>query len=701
MKTGNAFRTSNPVKRVVLLAGILLMPGLFIAGPGSATITGVQPPQYGNWDITTPTIARNETITLAGNLIVRTTLTLENTTIKFNCGYNGQYGIDVLYGGCLNIMDLNGDASNMTSTNQYAYTFRIREGATATIINSEIHKCGYYTGQIDYRSGLLIESSNVLIKGCAISNNYIGMIFNSIDDIEVDSTYEDSSSIITQISNNGYGVYAIGSTNIEFINTIFNNNSVNDFYLDISSTAHALDCYPSNPTKGGPGSLVSDTTPGRIYNDQDYFEIEYDEDGQTFRYAGWTSGAGGSYASSYCVVRRGHDYTIKENLAAMKGFDVLHNPYPGWAKLCGIEFFITTDIDDSRELLTNQGNTHVISISTNYPIGYFILDCYAVWKTAPGQYFGIFVTWMTVYIIFDLPSTTGLDDATDLTSNGRAEYIYMDDDGIVSGLPSNIDLCGPYYKMEDENLEYFYYGVDSDNPHAGINFNDENVFPLACAAVCGIDDEWEAATRIQAVVNILVHGDWQTGGATLAFTDDVKNHLTHVTKDMTSSPLQNIENVHNHPATTSDSLGLHCSDPANGYMYTQNILKYQCHDFAAISTAFYRAIGIAARQVTGYSYSGGLHYNWTYHVWTEIWIPDNNGQYTSYDNQWDVFDACGVDLDDGNEPVDDDTDCPDGASRLDYFDNLNTADFGTPLAIYAILITDQGAQQITLTGEYT
>ena len=705
MTADNNLRGSKRRIQIALVGAILLMPGFFIAGPASASITGVQPPQSGNWLITSATEAINETITLAGNIVISSTLTLKNTTIKFDCSYDGQYGIEVLDGGCIDVRDIEGDASNITSNNQYAYTFRIRDGGCAMLINSEFHKCGYYPGQIDYRSGLSIESSDVTIQGCTFSNNYIGLLFNSVTDLNIDSNYDDSSSIMTKIAYNEYGIYAVDSTDIDFDNAIFNNNSIYDLYLDGGSTAYTLDCYPISPTHGGAGSLFTDFSEGLVFYEQDYFEIEYNEDSQTFRYDGWSSGGGGVYAAIYCVVRRGHDFTIKENLAALKGWEYLYNPIWGWARPCGFMYTISTDTEEDRELVELEGSTHVLSIPEDYPIGYFTLNCQVYWRTGYGQYSSSLVATITIFVIFDLPSTTGTDDATDLTSNGLAEYLYIGDDGVESGLPSDIDLCGPYYKKQSGGMTYYYYGRQDSQFHKGLNYNDITVVQVACHAANGEYNEWDAATDIQALVNILVAGDWQTGGATMAWTYNVEYHLEYVTNDMASDPTNEIVSTHTHPASASDSLGIHCSDPENGYVYTQNVLQYQCHDYAAISTALCRALGIAARQVTGYTYVDGT-YNWSYHVWTEAWIPDDNDGGTSYDDQWDVFDACGVDLDGQNQPIDDNPDCYDAATRNDYYDNLNTADFGTPsgdspTGIYAMMITNQGPTQITLTSEYT
>ena len=165
-------RVSTMVRLFAVFTAVLMVPSVFVVKPGSSSITGVQLPQSGDWDITSPTTVTDETITFHGNIIVESSLTLINTTLLIDCDYDGQFGIVVLSGGSLIVGDENSPMSNITSSNQYAYTLRIRSGAHAQFVRSEIHKCGYYSESIDYYSGICIETSDVLIQGCTISDNY-------------------------------------------------------------------------------------------------------------------------------------------------------------------------------------------------------------------------------------------------------------------------------------------------------------------------------------------------------------------------------------------------------------------------------------------------------------------------------------------------------------------------------------------------
>lgn len=147
-------RVSTMVRLFAVFTAVLMVPSVFVVKPGSSSITGVQLPQSGDWDITSPTTVTDETITFHGNIIVESSLTLINTTLLIDCDHDGQFGIDVLSGGSLIITNEYGFSSEINSSNQYAYTFRARSGSELELIDCEIHKCGFYSEQIGSSSGV-------------------------------------------------------------------------------------------------------------------------------------------------------------------------------------------------------------------------------------------------------------------------------------------------------------------------------------------------------------------------------------------------------------------------------------------------------------------------------------------------------------------------------------------------------------------
>lgn len=96
----------------VIIVGILCLSGF------SGTIEDVRseksgdnpPPENGDWVITNKTVVTNETIYLNGNLTIESggNLTLINTTLIFNCSYDGQYHIEVKEGGELQVLGRKG-----------------------------------------------------------------------------------------------------------------------------------------------------------------------------------------------------------------------------------------------------------------------------------------------------------------------------------------------------------------------------------------------------------------------------------------------------------------------------------------------------------------------------------------------------------------------------------------------------------------
>jgi hypothetical protein len=184
---------------------------------GTRGFSGTSYP-VGDWNINGTAIVWNETITLDGNLIVNETgsLTLINVTLKLNCGFNGEYRIEVLGGGELFIYDYDwdrfteDDASNITAVNPlYKYLFWIQKDARFEMRNSELSWCGYEWGSNGELSGLWINTDNTIIDGNMIMNVYNGiLVYEGNNAIIINNII--SEGIQEQVSSSGFSVNAMG-----------------------------------------------------------------------------------------------------------------------------------------------------------------------------------------------------------------------------------------------------------------------------------------------------------------------------------------------------------------------------------------------------------------------------------------------------------------------------------------------------------
>ena len=177
----------------VLWIGLFLALGNLILVSTPNVNGGTPPPpddgidglQYidGDWNVNGSESYTNEAIVLTGNLTIENggNLTFNNVTLMMNSTSDGQYHIEVLRGGSFYIYDLDNDnsttsdASNITSYNtNFEYIFRVRGGSNFSILNSELHECGYNGGGFN-GIGLYIETNNTRICNCLISRNYVGL----------------------------------------------------------------------------------------------------------------------------------------------------------------------------------------------------------------------------------------------------------------------------------------------------------------------------------------------------------------------------------------------------------------------------------------------------------------------------------------------------------------------------------------------
>jgi len=131
------------------------------------------PPSSGDWVVNGTESYRDQVIELNGNLIIEGggNLTFRNVTLKLNCAYDGQYGIQVKTGGSFYVLE----GSVITAVDpSYEYYFSV--GSTFRMNHSELHESGYEAGGMG-SVGLTIESTDdAIVENSLISNNWVGIM---------------------------------------------------------------------------------------------------------------------------------------------------------------------------------------------------------------------------------------------------------------------------------------------------------------------------------------------------------------------------------------------------------------------------------------------------------------------------------------------------------------------------------------------
>lgn len=208
----------------------------------------------------------NEVIELSTNLIIedKGELTFQNVTLKMNCSYDGEFGIEVKDGGGFYIYDgdnnieTDEDCSIITSSSKYGYSFYVRNGAKFEMKNSKVNKCGYKA--LDH--GLTIESDDVLIESNIISNNYDGIICKSNATILNNEIFDNK--------NNGIDIY---SSNPKIIN---NKIYENDFAIYSSNSNAEIKGNKIMNNRIGIYCSKSPTISGNTINENKYgIKIDY------------------------------------------------------------------------------------------------------------------------------------------------------------------------------------------------------------------------------------------------------------------------------------------------------------------------------------------------------------------------------------------------------------------------------------------
>ncbi len=179
------------------------------------SITGTQPPSSGDWVIDDITIIKNDDIIVNGSIIINNggALILENSTIRMNLNYPGQYKITVNSGGNLTI-----DNSKITAFNTTNYyTIEVLSGAVFSTNSSTIEYAGYfdYNTYTDY-PGVKIETSNIVINKTIFRKFGSMMVYlQNCENVTI------KNSKFEGVFNNHVGLYIENSINIKVINSTF------------------------------------------------------------------------------------------------------------------------------------------------------------------------------------------------------------------------------------------------------------------------------------------------------------------------------------------------------------------------------------------------------------------------------------------------------------------------------------------------
>ncbi len=122
------------------------------------------------------------------------TITIQNSTIKFNCSLTKGNMMEVYDRGTCSILDndmdptTGDDASVITSTNDLAFNVTIFKQAIFTMRNSIVSKCGMPSVGQAGRGGFLLRADQSSISGCSFSDGYYGLIIENAQRVTIDNT---------------------------------------------------------------------------------------------------------------------------------------------------------------------------------------------------------------------------------------------------------------------------------------------------------------------------------------------------------------------------------------------------------------------------------------------------------------------------------------------------------------------------------
>jgi len=196
---------------IVPALALLALIALFFISSGNIAAAPCTPSPV-NWDITDQ-VNCNGLVPVSANIHVKNggTLNLSVATLRMDGTYNGQYTIDVLMGGALDVVS----GSNITAGNPlYHYKFIVRSGASLLIRDSGVSYAGYSMANDD-TMGLRVDTSSATISRSAFKNDYIGLFVNASSP-KVDNT---------TFQNDLYGALIRGPSKLGFYDNLVQLNT--------------------------------------------------------------------------------------------------------------------------------------------------------------------------------------------------------------------------------------------------------------------------------------------------------------------------------------------------------------------------------------------------------------------------------------------------------------------------------------------